>query len=196
MFDVMLFYRRSVGICAFAICVFLSGCCVVRPPEHVQDPTPIFVADYGVHTAVMLPCADGIYVEYSFGDWAYVMENREMPWNALAALVISQQSTLGRNFSTLAEGQQAPFTTRPAKRVYRIDVDKSKVQEVLDKIDARYQAGRGRPEYLVETGGYYVRDSHHYSLFNNCNALTADILRDTGCKVYGVPMLPKFYVIR
>jgi hypothetical protein len=42
---------------------------------------------------------------------------------------------------------------------------------------------------------YYVKDSEHYSVANNCNHLTARCLREMGCEVHGFVVLSNFTVV-
>lgn len=154
----------------------------------MNDPVPVYLAVYGVHSAVLLPYGREDYVEYSFGDWAYAAENYHMPWNALAALFISFQSALGRNWIHVQPGQDTPQTFRPTKRLVKMQVERSKVEQILKDFDARYNAGKGPPVYDPESNAFFVKDSQHYSWLNSCNHMTLDILKQAGCETSGWPV--------
>ncbi len=172
-----------------------SGCWTVTPPKQVKDPVPIYLADYGVHSSVMLPFSPGMYAEYSFGDYAYTVEDRDMPWNAVAALLISFQSTLGRTLTPVSPTDSVPPTHRRPRRIYVLYVERSKANAVVDKLEARYESDHPPREYSTDTQAFYVKDDHHYSLFSTCNHMSANILQDSGCTVHGLPFMSDFVVI-
>ncbi len=179
----MLVIRRI--ILAFALLLATTGCSSVTPPANVKDPVPVYLAVYGVHSSVLLPTGPRKYVEYSFGDWAYAAENHHMPWNALGALFISFQSALGRAWIDVEPGQDVPKTFRPTKRITRIDVDRNKVEKIVNDLDTRFAAGIGPPVYDPESNAFFVKDAKHYSWLNSCNQMTLDILESAGCEVHG-----------
>jgi len=176
--------RRSLLLITLLL-IFAAGCSTVRPPATVKDPATIYLAVYGVHSSVLLPYGPEHYVEYSFGDWAYAAENYQMPWNALAALFISFQSTLGRNWIHVEPGQTTPQTYLPTKRLVKMQVERAKVDKIVKDFDRRYDADKGPPTYDDESNTFFVKDSKHYSWLNNCNHMTLDILEEAGCDVSG-----------
>src|SRR4051812_45808281 len=104
--------RTSSTATLLCLCVLATGCATtVRPDAKPVDPVPVFLADYGVHSSLMLPTTDGRYVEYSFGDFGYAALNRGGPHNAIGALLASGQSGIGRRFLSIRPGDDAP---RPA----------------------------------------------------------------------------------
>ncbi len=169
----------------FSLLLTTTGCSSVTPPTGVKDPVPVYLAVYGVHTSVLLPYGPKNYVEYSFGDWAYAAENRQMPWNAFGALFISFQSALGRNWIYVGNSHDTPKTFRPTKRIERIFAERSKVEKVVKDLDRRYATGDRPPVYDPESNAFFVKDHTHYSWLNSCNQMTLDILESAGCEVHG-----------
>ena len=60
------FYREPEAV--FWVFIFpillAAGCATtVRPQARPIDPVPVFLTDYGVHSSLMLPTADGNYVD-------------------------------------------------------------------------------------------------------------------------------------
>ncbi len=78
---------KRLMICS-VLAASAAGCATtVVPDGHIPDPVAVYVADYGVHSSVMLPVIDpersNQYVEYCFGDWRYAAENHCEPQDAL-----------------------------------------------------------------------------------------------------------------
>jgi hypothetical protein len=176
--------------------LFLAGCWTITPPPKasIKDPVPVFVADYGEHSSVLLPQSPGVYVEYSFGDWAYSVENHDTLLNALAALLTSFQSSYGRTFTPMENGEAYPFTIRRPASLTRIEVSAAKVKAVTKELDDRYQTAKTPPVYNVENQSFFVKDRTHYWLFNNCNHLTQHILRELDCKSSGFVYIADFTI--
>src|ERR1700722_10035619 len=77
----------------------IGGCGTVHPPTNPTDPIPVYLADYGVHSSVILPTEKGKFVEYVFGDWGFAVENHD--WfipDVPRALFFSTQAGFGRRF--------------------------------------------------------------------------------------------------
>src|SRR5260370_41910236 len=74
----------------------ISGCSArIIPPAHVVDPVPVFVADYGRHSSILLPDEDGKLLEFAWGDYEWFAVNHNDAGDALAALFWSRGSTMG-----------------------------------------------------------------------------------------------------
>jgi hypothetical protein len=187
-------YRFGVYLCSLLLAMLSAGCWSVTPPPKasVEDPVPVFVADYGEHSAVLLPQSPGVYVEYSFGDWAYSAMNYDSHVNAIAALLISMQSSLGRTFTPMEPDEPYPATVRRPVRVKRFFASRKKVAAVVKEMDDRYRNARSEPWFNLENQAFFVKDRQHYWLFNNCNTLTQRILRKLDCKSTGIVYIADF----
>ena len=178
-------------------CVMLGGGCAatIYPQAHPIRPTAVYVADYGIHSSLLLPTGNGRYVEYAFGDWNFAALNHCGPQDALGALLISFQSTLGRRFVDVQPGQADPHPVHPSPhRMQVVYVPEDRVAQVVRELDDRYQRG-GRALHNPENDTDYVRDdTEHYWVGNNCNHLTARCLEQMGCDVRGLVVLSKFDV--
>ena len=177
--------------------VCLAGCATkVYPQQHLVEPTAVYVADYGIHSSLLLPTAEGRYVEYAFGDWNFAAMNHCWPQDALGALLISFQSALGRRFIDVQPGQTAPHPVHPeAHRIQVFYASKAEVAAVVAQLQARYDRGAYEVMHNPDNDTDYVRDnSEHYSVANNCNHLTARCLREMGCDVRGFVMLSRFRI--
>lgn len=170
------------------------GATVYPQPKPIQ-PTAVYVADYGIHSSLLLPNGDGRYVEYAFGDWNFAALNHCWPQDALGALLISFQSALGRRFIDLAPGETAPQPLHPPPHSMQVVyASREDVMRVVGEMDARYNRDTRITMHNPDNDMDYVKDSEHYWVANNCNHLTARCLREMGCDVRGFVMLSKFAV--
>lgn len=172
----------------FAACASTGCSTTVRPQTRPIDPVPVFLTDYGVHSSLMLPTPDGRYVEYSFGDYGYAALNRGGPHNALGALFVSGQSGIGRRFLTIRPGEEAPRPAYAPKSVQKLFAERFEVYALVKQLDQRYRkagAGGNDPVHNPITDNVFVKDTERYSIANNCNHMTARMLRQLGCEVRG-----------
>lgn len=173
----------------------LAGCGAVHPPSHTVDPVNVYVADYGVHSAVMLPIGGTHYIEYAFGDWGYCAENRVGPNDAIGALICSNASAFGRRFIEMKPGQAYPTPASPQPKViFPVQVSRKYVQEVEEKLAARYKKYEKTVVHNADNDTDYVRDDEHYSFLHSCNHLTADTLRKLCCQVDGPTIFSSFHL--
>lgn len=183
-----------------ALTVFLllavGGCgAAVYPQPNPIHPTAVYVADYGIHSSLLLPNGDGRYVEYAFGDWNFAALNHCWPNDALGALLISFQSTLGRRFITLAPAEAEPHPVHPSPHsIQTLYASREQVMRVVRAMDARYRRDTTVVMHNPDNDMDYVKDSEHYWVANNCNHLTARCLREMGCDVRGFVMLSQFSI--
>lgn len=201
----MMFTKRLMRSALFAMPLLwlagLGGGCAatVQPRGNPTDPVPVFVADYGVHSSLFLPTPDGRFVEYAFGDWNYAVNNRRLPNDALGALLVSRESALGRRFSDYRPADASP-TLNPADSPDRLDkiyCERADAYGLVAELDARYRTAitAGHEQKLNAANGIlFVKDGERYSVANNCNHLTARMLRRLGCEVKGTIVSSNFSV--
>jgi hypothetical protein len=187
-------FRRFTHLLLLTFAVFLlGGCATVHPPANPVDPVTVYVADYGVHSAVMLPVGRNRFVEYAFGDWGYCAEDRDGPFDSVGALLVSQSSALGRRYIDLKPGDPYPMPkVELPKTVFPVAVPRATVVAVEQKLAARYHRSLCSIVYNPGNDTDYVRDTEHYSVLHSCNGLTASELTDMGCKVNGWAIWSRF----
>jgi hypothetical protein len=190
--------RRTSSIVILACLCLGTGCATtVRPDAKLIDPVPVFITDYGVHSSLMLPTSDGRYVEYSFGDFGYAALNRGGPHNALGALLISAQSGIGRRFLSVRPGADVPQAAYAPRSVQKIYANRFQVSALVKELDERFRKGAAGTAAVHNpvTDNVFVKDDQHYSVVNNCNHMTARMLRQLGCEVHGNTATSKFKVV-
>lgn len=194
------FGRRILACVLLSILgVSLTGGCAatVYPGAKPVQPTAVYLADYGIHSSVLLPTGDGRYVEYAFGDWNFAALNHCWPQDAFGALLVSFQSTLGRRYIKLRPGEDAPHPVHPEPhRLQIVYASRADVQRLVRELDERYRSDGTQSCHNPDNDMDYVKDREHYWIANNCNHLTARCLRELGCDVHGLVMLSKFDVAR
>lgn len=185
---------KTIAISLFLL-LFGGGCAAtVYPQAGPVHPTAVYVADYGIHSSLLLPVSENRYVEYAFGDWNFAALNHCWPNDALGALLISFQSALGRRFIDVVPGEE-PWPVHPSPhRVQVVYASEANVNHVVRELDARYRRDARVVMHNPDNDMDYVKDNEHYSIANNCNHLTARCLREMGCDVRGLVVLSRFAV--
>ena len=172
-----------------------AGCAtMVIPPAHPAHPTPVFIADYGRHSSLVLPRGDGKLVEYSYGQFAWYALEKDEWWRVPALLFVPQQGGLGR------EEWEAPATAWGVKKrrwleeVLRVEVERDEVEALLARLDARFEAGHGT-EFRNDLYGFtFVFDADDYWVGHSCNAAVAEWLEELGCEVPTVALSANYEV--
>ena len=188
--------RVMVGV---LLLVWAGGCAATvssRPPAVGAPMTAVYIADYGIHSSVLMPTGDRRrYVEYAFGDWNFAALNHCWPQDVLGALLVSFQSALGRRYIDAPPDGQAPRPVHPSPHsIQAVYASATDVARVVREMDDRYRRHADDRRHNPENDMDYVRDDEHYSFANNCNHLTARCLREMGCDIRGFVVLSHFYV--
>lgn len=168
---------------AFAWLLLLVGCgATIHPPSQVADPVPVLVKLDVRHSSLVLPRADGGYVEFTYGDWRYFALADTRLSVGLRALLGSPQAAFGK-----VEYPKHPMID-PSSGVARwieIDVDRARAEALVIMLDARWGQQSDTYHFTPQYGIEFVRDAERYHLFNNCNHLVARWLTRLGCRVDG-----------
>jgi hypothetical protein len=191
--------RPSYALCCTAAALQIGCGATVIPPVSPAEPTTVYLCDYGVHSSLLLPVnGHGRYVEYLYGDWNWAALNHTAWYDAIGAIFISQQATLGRRFINVPIGQDRPSPYPPPKTEVGLVINGQGCQTVIAALDRRWKAHESTATVPVPADGYYsyVRDDHAYSWLHDCNHHTADCLRQMGCEVHGSAMLSDFSVAK
>ena len=179
------------------VCGGGGGCtAVIVPPTAPAGRTaPVLIADYGYHSTLILPRAQGGLVEYAYGDWEYFGQNRKSVGTALHALLASDQATLGRRIINQEPDPTGVTQATGAKGVIRFDAPRDKVAELETALDERFTAKRDSITYNPVHQLYFVKDDARYGVGHNCNHFTAEWLERLGCRVEG-PIVGSSFKVR
>jgi len=199
----MAWRRTTFLLLAWLAC---GGCSatIVPPPTTVTTASgaatpvslaPVFVADYGYHSTLILPRPNGGgMVEYAYGDWSYFGHNQKSVGNALHALFASDQATLGRRLLYREPDQSGLLEALGAEKVIRFDAPVDRVEALDRALDQRFSARLDSIVYSPVHQLYFVKDDEPYGVGHNCNHFTAQWLERLGCKVEGFVLTSRFTV--
>ena len=172
----------------------LGGCYTsVLPPPNPQRPTTIYLCDYGIHSSLLLPISRGRYVEFLYGDWNWAALGHTSALDAIGALCFSQQSTLGRRFIEQSPDEKMPRPVDGPLRETCVVVNGDGCSDVVRNLMTRWEIHRITAT-AMRLDLSYVKDDDPYSWTHDCNTLTADCLREMGCRVDGFPIWSNFKV--
>jgi hypothetical protein len=162
---------------------------VIVPPAAVTDPVTVYVVDVGLHSRLVLPDRNGGLIQYAYGDWNFFALNQQDLSDALVALLIPTQGTLGRRrFSNVAELQQ----WAGGETILNFAVAGTKAVQLLDSLNARFNRHIDTRVENQVTGLTFVHDDLDYTLLHNSNHEVVVWLEELDCRVKGFVMLPKF----
>src|SRR5207248_2769122 len=172
-----------------------TGCAAhVTPPPTPPNAARVFVADYGRHSSIVLPDNNGGLVEFAFGDWDWFAANRTGIGNAFAAMLWSPGSCFGRRLLAAGPDQSDLKKIVGCRRLLSFYAAKEKVDALRAQLTSRFIRRLDTVLYNPENDFWFVRDSERYSLWHNCNHLTAAWLGELGCRVRGSAMLSDFQI--
>jgi Protein of unknown function (DUF2459) len=126
-----------------------------------------------------------VMMEYAYGDWNYFANNHKTLGSTVEALFASDQATLGRRVLMRSPYQAGLQEAIKAKSVVRFDAPRDRVIALDMELSKRFSQDLNSLIYTPAHDSYFVKDSEHYSVANNCNHLTARWLERLGCRVEG-----------
>lgn len=160
-----------------------TGCATtIRPPPRPLNPATVYLTDELVHSSILMPVGEGRYVEYAFGDWSYAALDRHGPFHTIRALFFSPQGALGRRYLKLNTHARPMAAQLKGVRLRPILVDRSDMNSLIAALDARFSAGRSKAEN-PDNHFVFATVDDSYALWNNCNTLTKQSLRQMKCLV-------------
>lgn len=185
-----------LSILALVVVVFILAYSptLIIPPTAPVDPITVYVTDYGYHGRLVLPSRQGGLFQYSYGDWDYFALERQNWHNAIAALLIPTQGTLGRRkFKDLTELQQ---TLGPDWQNFLLsfEVATSKAFDLEESLGARFNQNIDTSVFNPYNGLTFVKDDRDYTLLHNSNHELVGWLQELDCQVRGFPTLPNFQI--
>ncbi|HEV8606584.1 MAG TPA: DUF2459 domain-containing protein [Tepidisphaeraceae bacterium] len=189
--------RQRISLLVLSMFALVGGCATrILPPANPANPVAVYVTDYGRHSSLLLPMGDGHLMEYSYGDWEFYALNKYKWYIGATKLIMSDASGLGRRILPHPGNDEALQKMINSKRLLRIEIEQSRVMELLAELDQRYCSKIETMVFNDYGHAYFVKDDSHYSLFHTCNGQTAQWLRKLGCEVDGLAVISNFEVVR
>jgi hypothetical protein len=180
---------------AFFLTIALTtiGCSArIIPPAHVADPVPVFVADYGRHSSILLPDKNGKLLEFAWGDYEWFAVNHNSAGDACAALFWSHGSTMGIRWLETAPQRPDLLTVVGCEHLLAFSASKQRAAALRDQLTERVIRHADTMVFNPWTDFAMVHDDEHYAMWHNCNHLTAEWLRQLDCRVKGFALLSHF----
>jgi hypothetical protein len=181
--------------------LFSAGCggsARVYPPSLMVHPATIYIADYGRHSTLLLPVSSHRLVEYEWGDWKWLAYNQRDLYSIPGAMLWSSCSAFARRFvdpqTASVESIKTALFEEP--RVISLQVDAPAAEMLRHELDDRFLRDANAVIYNRTDSCCMARDPVQYSIFYNCNHLTAAWLRELGCRVEGNTTQSKFEVVK
>ncbi len=152
------------------------------PPPTPQDPVKVFLLLEGEHAGILLPNGPDGWLEYSYGDWGWVVMGRDTPCYASFALFVKTEGALGRRIIHGHPSADA-FSVARGSRFQPFFADRKKVEALRTKLDAEYEQTQEKPFFNQSFGLNYVHAQHDYHLFHHCAHATIEWLQALDCDV-------------
>lgn len=170
-------------LAGLAAALLLSGCTsIVVRPRNPEDPVQTYLVMEAMHKGVILPCADGSYVEYGYGDWDWFALNCNRWYHVFDTILWPTQGALGKRKVT-GRTHSSIVRAYPLGRVIPIRAAREKAGKLLKDLEARHEAKTETLHRNALSGFDFVMDESSYWFLNNCNDVAADWLRRLGCRV-------------
>lgn len=175
----------------------MVGCVTtVTPPASARDPVSVFLVDHGRTPSLVLPAESGGAVRYAYGDWAWYARRRTGSGDALRALFVESEGTLGRR--ELA----TPATARGVREglevgiehLYEIRVERGRAAALRRRLEGLYEANLATEVNTPSVGLSFVRHPEPYTARHNSNTVAAGWLRELGCRVEGPALVSRWRI--
>lgn len=154
--------------------LLLAACATtVTSPSAVRDPVTVYMVDYGRHSALFLPRADGTFVEYAYGEWEWFARNNTGVLRAFPAMLWPTKGTLGRDLQI----------SKP--HGHRLRVEKVAWAKLLAELDTAFESERDTRIYNDLLNMEFVHYDRDFYACNTCNGVMVTWLRTLGCEVSG-----------
>ena len=145
------------------------GTTVVAAGDH-----PIYVADWGHHTSILVDDATGGFTEHAWGDRRFYMESRYAPWSVFATLFLPTESV---TYVERWRGDALP--PRGARAVWVRRVDTATHDRLVAELDRQRRANEPYPHARGYDGTFFPARGW-YLWSNDCNRWTVERLAAVG----------------
>ncbi|MHC4852972.1 MAG: DUF2459 domain-containing protein [Planctomycetota bacterium] len=169
--------------------VVTSCVSVVRPPSSPEDPATTYLLMDDRHRGLLLPRAEGGFVEYGFGDWDWYANSHDSWYHVFDTVLWPTQGTLCRRFTSARNGAELrqQFYWMQLFEIVAARSDMESLRKDLAHTYSSCLSARGE----VHNTRYrmsFVRHDDSYWFLHNCNDAVATWLEQLGCSVSWVPI--------
>jgi hypothetical protein len=154
----------------------------------------VALVDYGRHSSLILPQAEGGSVEFAYGEWNWFALNKTSVFRAIALVVWPHQGALGRRAIPAPSDPGALKPYVHCEELFAIRVGRAEVDKLLIRLEELWKAGSKEAVENPEFGLTFVKIEDDYLLCSNCNHMTARWLSELGCDLAGSACYSSFRV--
>jgi hypothetical protein len=169
---------------------------VLIAPSSVMDQRTVFVIDHGTHSSLAIETGSGAMIRYAYGDKRYYATRDTSLQSGAAALLWPTPSTLGRG-ELLGPASKENLESQlrvVVQVIYRLEVQGSKADELIAKLDAIHVAGKAQHIVVPAYGLVFAPHPESYFWANNSSSIIAGWLRELGVGVFGWGLLASWSV--
>jgi hypothetical protein len=166
---------------------------VIYAPRLPQDPVAVYLLVDDRHRGVLLPRADGGFVEYGYGDWDWYAQNYDNWHHAFDTVLWPTQGTLGRRFSASRNGEELRRQFN-WMQLHELMVARKDMEALRKELADSFAKGADRQVYNERYRMTFVPHDESYWCLYNCNDVMTLWCEKLGCSVTWVPISLDFAV--
>lgn len=176
--------------------VALAGCTTsIIPPAHPTDPVSVFVLDYGRHSSLLLPDTSAqAFIEYAYGDWNWFALDKSKWCDVFPTLFWPTRGALGQRTLHVESNPETILHFLGCEHVLEITVSAQRASELTAALHSQFQQRSETSHYQPRYDLTFVHGETAFHLFENCNHMLADWLRQLDCEIQGSAMAADFVV--
>ena len=169
---------------------------ILIPPSSAVDQRTVFVIDHGTHSSLAIETSSGDLLRFAYGDKRYYATRDTSLGSGAAALLWPTPSTLGRG-ELLGPASKENLESQlrvVVQIIYELEVEGSKADELIAKLDAIHVAGEQDYIAVPAYGLVFAPHPEDYFWANNSSSIIAGWLRELGVGVFGWGLLASWSV--
>ena len=176
---------RSAALPTLCLAPLWMGACVAPayppPPPPQELAQEVYLLLEGEHTGVVLPLGPERWVEFSYGDWGWVVEGKSSSSYAMYALMNATQGALGRR-EIEGPPRADPIYEVRGTSFQPFLAERGRVDALLQRLEEEFHRDGQTPFHNTGFDLHYVPALHDYELDHHCAHATMEWLRDLGCE--------------
>jgi hypothetical protein len=164
---------------------FLTGCAThLYPPTDVERTSTAYLVDYGyLHSSLILPESKGNYVEYTFGDWSFMVLGYRNPINATRVIMFPTTGALGRRTIPQPSNLTKLKQRLDAEKLYELPASKSRIESLRSELERTFEENIKTLKEDPVRGFHYVKTDEIFWVGNTCNLKVAEWIESIGYQV-------------
>ncbi len=193
----MTFADKMIKILLICITLWCTGGCAIKvwAPDQPAQPVKVAIADFGLHSSLLLPDEDGLITEYVYGEWHYYALRKKDTLNKIRALLIPTRAATGTRVTNLPIDSLTDNTHIAKAKLLKFWVSAKNVRQLTAYLEKRRATYTKSSVYDQELHMTYFHDDSIYAIFHTCNDTMRHWLRLLGCRVKGLGIVTNYKII-